>query len=252
MATPQSAVAGRGRPLRVVTYNVHACVGRDGRFAPARILQVLDALDADIIGLQEVEDRRVHGQTVTEYLADGLGMHACPGPTLRRGEPIGGDSQGNAYGNLLLSKLPPKRVEHIDLSIARREPRGAVAARFDVSGRDVTVTVTHFGLSMAERKRQLTALLDATTTNASDVNILMADFNEWRPANGLHRQLRKHYEQCRPLRTFPSQAPLLALDRIYVAPHGHIDRVHVDRGGIVRVASDHLPLVADLSLSTTR
>lgn len=231
------------RPLRVVSYNIHACVGRDGRFAPPRILQVLEALDADIIGLQEVEDRRIHGETVTDYLAAGLSMYASPGPTLNRGE--------DAYGNLLLTRTAPTDIERFDLSVGRREPRGAISARLDVGGHRINAIVTHFGLAMGERKRQLAALLEATSGSKSELNILMADFNEWRPANGLHRRLRKHFEPCRALRTFPAHAPLLALDRIYVAPHGHIERVHVDRSGIVRVASDHLPLVADLALDAS-
>ena len=44
------AVAAR---LRVATYNVHACVGTDGRHDPDRVAAVIAELDADIVALQE-------------------------------------------------------------------------------------------------------------------------------------------------------------------------------------------------------
>ena len=44
--------AARAR-LRVATYNVHACVGTDGRHDPDRVASVITELDADIVALQE-------------------------------------------------------------------------------------------------------------------------------------------------------------------------------------------------------
>lgn len=228
------------RLLRAVSYNIHACVGRDGRFAPARIVQVLRDLDADIIALQEVEDRSIRGRSVTDYLADELDMHAEAGPTLNRGD--------NAYGNLLLSRLPVIDARRHDLSVKDREPRGAIEVTYDAGTTRITALATHLGLAAAERKRQVEKLTASMHRHTKDLRILMADFNEWRPGNRLHRQLSEHYSPSKALRTFPSGAPLLALDRIYVAPHGRIERVHVDRSGVARIASDHLPLVADIRL----
>ena len=42
------------RTLRVATYNIHRCRGLDGRTNPARIAEVIRAIDADVIALQEV------------------------------------------------------------------------------------------------------------------------------------------------------------------------------------------------------
>ena len=40
-------------PIRVATYNVHACVGADGRHDPDRVANVIGELNADIVALQE-------------------------------------------------------------------------------------------------------------------------------------------------------------------------------------------------------
>ena len=50
-----------GMRLGLATYNIHSCVGRDGRYDPERILGVLKELDVDIIALQEVDSREHQG-----------------------------------------------------------------------------------------------------------------------------------------------------------------------------------------------
>jgi endonuclease/exonuclease/phosphatase family metal-dependent hydrolase len=53
----------------------------------------------------------------------------------------------------------------------------------------------------------------------------------------------------RPLATFSSLQPLVRLDHIFTSPHFERESAHVVRNDLTRVASDHLPLVADLRLS---
>ena len=43
--------------LKVATYNIHKCVGRDRRFDPDRIVAVLKEIDADVVALQEADQR---------------------------------------------------------------------------------------------------------------------------------------------------------------------------------------------------
>ena len=45
------------RRIRVVSYNIHRCVGMDGRQDPGRVAEVIRELDADIVGLQEVDSK---------------------------------------------------------------------------------------------------------------------------------------------------------------------------------------------------
>lgn len=232
--------AGSRRRVRIVSYNVHGCVGLDGRFRPDRIADVLASLDADIVALQEVEDRRFAGGRVSAYLAERLRMDSHRGPTLRRGDAD--------YGNLLLSRHDAIRLQIHDLSVPGREARGAIEAEFDLGGHGVRMIATHFGLTGAERSRQLRQLLPALDREGADVRVLAGDLNEWRPIAGTHRSLRRVFGRGPRPRTFPARAPVLALDRICVAPRRVVARLEAVSSPIARVASDHLPLSCELRL----
>jgi len=49
----------RPAPLRIMTYNVHRCVGVDGRADPRRIAEVIAAYQPDIVALQELDVGRL-------------------------------------------------------------------------------------------------------------------------------------------------------------------------------------------------
>lgn len=226
--------------LRVVSYNVHACIGRDGHFRPDRIGDVLALLDADIVGIQELEERVFLGHPVSRYLADRLGMHAYPGMTLRRGR--------SHYGNLLLTRAAANAVREHDLSVSGREPRGAIEAFLTSHGRQVRVLVTHLGLRALERGRQIGRLVELLDGGRADVTVLAADVNEWLPGSGLHRKLRRRFGPTPRPRSFPAARPVLPLDCIYAAPADCMRSLRAVRNGDTVVASDHLPIVADLDL----
>ncbi|WP_405242166.1 endonuclease/exonuclease/phosphatase family protein [Lentisalinibacter salinarum] len=231
-----------GRRVRIVSYNVHACIGRDRRFMPDRIAAVLEELDADFVALQEVEDRPYRGMTVTEYLADRLGMHAHRGATLYRGDAH--------YGNLLLAREAAVAHRLHDISVGSREPRGAIEADFEAGGRTLKIFVTHLGLRAGERRRQIRRLLPALDRGEADVQVLAGDINEWRPGAAASRLLTRSLGPVPLPRTFPAGAPLFALDRLYVTPRDVVVRVDAVRTRDARQASDHLPLVADLRMPT--
>ena len=228
------------RRLRVVTYNVHACIGSDGQFLPQRICEVLDDLNADFIGIQELEDRVFGGETVSEYLARTLGMHAYRGATLKR--------QDAHYGNLLLSREPAATTCMHDISVPGREPRGIIEAGFVAHGHGIRLLVTHFGLRARERRRQVDDLLTITRSTTSDVDVLLGDFNEWRPLSYTVSALKKRFGTVPRRGTWPSGRPMLPLDSICVAPATLRRSVRVVNSMAARLASDHLPLVCDLDL----
>lgn len=226
--------------MRIVSYNVHACVGRDGRFLPERIADLLAPLSADFVALQEVQDRRHRDSTVSGFLARRLGMLAYPGPTLNR--------EDAAYGNLLLARHRAVRSRPHDLSVPGREPRGAIEADFLLAGRRLRLFVTHFGLAARERAWQVSMLLPALHRDGADIRVLAGDLNEWRPAARVDRALRRVFGSAPRRKTFPARAPALALDRIFVAPRERLARLATVRSPEARVASDHLPLVMDLDV----
>jgi endonuclease/exonuclease/phosphatase family metal-dependent hydrolase len=230
--------------LRVASYNVHRCVGSDRRHDPERVAAVLSELDADVVGLQEV-DSRYHvesGIDQIEFLAAATGYHAVPGPTLVR--------RDASYGNAVLSRHPVLAIRRTDISAAdtRRERRGALDVQLLVLDRPVRFMVTHFGLLRRERRIQAETILRLLAAHACDVTVLCGDFNEWAPRWSTLLALDARLGPSRELRTFPSRWPVLPLDRIWVDPAGALIRVWVHRSHLAREASDHLPVCAALSL----
>ena len=230
--------------LRVVSYNIHECVGGDGKRDPARVAAVLREIDADVIGLQEVDARP--GETTAsmqmQYLASALGHHAVGGPTLQRG--------GGEYGNALLTRRPVLDVRQVDLTVYRREPRAALDVDLDVDGATVRVVVTHLGLLPGERRTQVRRLLDRLGDHGTDVVVVCGDINEWfavgRPLRWLHARLGR----TAGLATFPAAFPVFALDRIWVHPRAALATMAAHASPAARRASDHLPMIADVRIGS--
>lgn len=226
--------------ITLATYNIHGCVGMDGRFDVERVVRVLREIDPDVVALQEVEHHHVDGLDLLEHLAAQTGLTPIAGPTLLREE--------RAYGNALLTRLPVVEVYPVDLSLPGREPRGAIEVVLDLQGQSFQVIATHLGLRPGERRRQTRRLLALLEAGTSDAAALLGDLNEWllwgRPLRWLHRQ----FAPTPPLRTFPSRLPLFALDRIWVQPHACLQRLAVHATPEARIASDHLPLKAMLDI----
>jgi endonuclease/exonuclease/phosphatase family metal-dependent hydrolase len=227
--------------ITLATYNIHACVGMDGRFDVDRVIRVLKEMDPDLIALQEVEHHDIDGLDLLEYLAAQTGMQPIAGPTLLREE--------RGYGNALLTRLPVTKVFPVDLSLPGREPRGAIEAILDWQGLSLQIVATHLGLLPGERRHQTRRLLALLEAGQSDVAVLLGDLNEWllwgRPLRWLHRQ----FTPVPALRTFPARFPVFALDRIWVHPHTCMQYLETHDTVTARIASDHLPLKAVLDLA---
>jgi endonuclease/exonuclease/phosphatase family metal-dependent hydrolase len=76
--------------------------------------------------------------------------------------------------------------------------------------------------------------------------ILLSDFNEWLPSSRPLRWLEERFGKNNHIKTFPSPLPLLGLDRICVSPSSALLGVSCLRTPLTRVASDHLPLIANI------
>jgi endonuclease/exonuclease/phosphatase family metal-dependent hydrolase len=220
----------------VVSYNIHQCIGLDGRRDVARVARVLGGLNAQLIGLQEVgsdiEDGRKSSQM--EYLARATGLQAIAGPTIER--------QTGPYGNVLLTSCRVLDSRLLDLSVPGCEPRGAIDADLIIEGRPVRVIVTHLGLRAAERRYQVRRILEALSKGQTRFIILLGDINEWVLRSRPLRWLYARFGTPPAPRTFPSWLPLFALDRIWVMPRQVLLEVHAHATPVTRIASDHLPV----------
>ncbi len=242
--------------VRVVTYNVHKCVGLDRRTRPARIAAVLRELDADVVGLQEVvnvedDQRREHHQA--RFIAEELGYEFRIGENRKHA--------GGAYGNVVLTRLPVERCCNYDITWRWREPRGAL--RVDVQAEDdagarqtVHLFNVHLGTAFVERRHQARSLVGEQILRSPELSgprVVLGDFNEW--TKGLAtRLLSEHLRSAdlrthlRRVRTYPGPLPILHLDHIYFDPQLELARLSLHRSLPALVASDHLPLVADFRL----
>lgn len=224
----------------IVSYNIHRCYGRDGVLDRERVLRVIEATGARIAGLQEVDVDSEASSSLLR-LADAAGFTAIPGPTFVR--------EGAPYGNALLSRLPVLQVRHHDLTVGNREPRGAVDADLDLDGVRLRVVVTHLGLRRPERRVQVRRLLAALEEGESERVVLLGDFNEWLRASRTLRPLERWFGAQPPApRSFPAGRPILALDRVLLRPPESARRVRAFRDGEAWIASDHLPVVAELAV----
>ena len=235
--------------LRVVTYNVHKCRGMDRKTSPERIARILQTLDADVIGLQEILDVRdgLPELDQARHLAHALdGYSWCVGENRML--------HGGAYGNMTLSRLPIESFQNYDLTHRRREPRGCLRTELRLD--DATTLHAfnlHLGTGFMERRHQVRYLLSHLEREALvEPRILLGDFNEW--TRGLAtKTLTKNFKTFEPKsmlqqrRTYPGSFPILHLDHFYFDATLHLQQMHLVKSSEARVASDHLPLVADFS-----
>ncbi|MFT8243763.1 endonuclease/exonuclease/phosphatase family protein [Roseomonas sp. BN140053] len=242
-ASPAEARDAAGL-VRVASYNVHKCVGRDGKFDPGRVAAVINEIGADVVAVQEADRRfgRRTGLLDAQLLRDEGGLCLVPVSDLHDGH----GWHGNA---LLLRHGEAIRIRRLALPGA--EPRGAVIAELALPAGKLRVVAAHFGLLRRCRARQGAAILHALRDGEPMPTLMMGDLNEWRP--GRRSALRVMEPFFGPLPdgppSFPTRRPVLALDRILGWPQGLVASVEVHDSPLARVASDHLPLTARVDLS---
>jgi endonuclease/exonuclease/phosphatase family metal-dependent hydrolase len=241
----------------VVSYNIHRAIGVDRRFRPDRIVDIVRHHNADIVLLQEVDDGvpRSRELDLAKELARDAGFEYYAvghNVTLRKGR----------YGNATLSRFPILRERNIDLTIGTRKRRGCQHTRIQVEaprGRHrLEVFNVHLGLSAREREQQVRVLARSRELNALSHGVacvIGGDFNDWRSLlyPFLTRDLgfisaTDAQEDERPIATYPAFFPQGPFDRIYL--RGPLSLVWASRcrHDQARIASDHLPIIADLDL----
>ena len=228
--------------LRVGTYNVHGHKGADRKVVPDRTLDVVRHLRADCVALQEfVNAPASTGESLLEHWARTLGMHGAYAPAFERG--------GEQFGNALLTRWPILRQRAHDVSLRGYRKRVVLEAIVRADGALLQIMSLHLGVSPRERALQAQRLLELCSATRGDLHLLLGDFNEWSRFSAVSRRLHAHFDVTRQARTFPSWAPVVGLDRVWVRPRGCLLQTRVDTSPAARLASDHLPLVATIDCS---
>lgn len=229
--------------FRAASYNIHRTVGPDRRHDPQRVAQVIREVGAPVIGLQEVNwrpERELGGESQAEFLAHLPGYDAIAGSNLI-------EYRGH-YGNMLLTRYPVRAVRRHSILYRAREPRGVVDVTLDIAGQSLRVMVTHFGLSLRERRFQANRLVEIITEAAPEPVLLLGDLNDWLPGSPTIAPLLAACDPTRAPASFPSLLPIFALDRIVTWRVGAPLRVYAHRSAGARWASDHLPVVAEIGM----
>jgi endonuclease/exonuclease/phosphatase family metal-dependent hydrolase len=233
--------------LRIVTYNVHKCRGLDGMMDIARIASVLKPLKADIIALQEVIGPSLRSPGQEEDLALRLRMIPLFAPAR--------SYRGHLYGNAVLSRLPVTKHILCDLSVPGHEARLCQKAEVTLEGHTINFYNVHLGTSEAERSRQARKLVSRITDeNIRGPKILVGDFNEWKKGKATHylNEKLKGIDLTTHLmwrKTYPGMLPIFHLDNLYYSGNVEVVKIHVPRGWRALMASDHLPMLAELRIT---
>lgn len=231
--------------VRVVTYNIHRCRGMDRRTRPERIAAMLATIDPDVAALQEVIGPGLTGAGHAEELGAALGMGwvMAPARELRR----------HQFGNVILSRYPIREHAQHDLSWKTCEPRCSQRVAIDLAGLGtLQIFNVHLGTALLERRyqaRRLAAWVHDRRVHSP--KIVLGDFNEW--SRGIAEDILAErlnsvdlYPHLKRRRTYPGFFPVLHLDHIYFEGNIEVRRIELPRTRLAMVASDHLPLVADI------
>jgi endonuclease/exonuclease/phosphatase family metal-dependent hydrolase len=223
----------------VASYNIHKGVGTDRKRDPARILRVLQEVDADIVCLQEADLRfGTRASVLPRFLIEGHTDYV-PVPL-----DVQHDSMG-WHGNAILVRRGIAVESHDIIHIPCLEPRGVVTASLSIGGTRVSVFGMHLDLSGLWRMRQARAIAAlADTARRQGPTVLMGDLNEWRANAGCFREFGRHFTLLDPGPTFPSRRPLGRLDRIMHCGGLTVTDCGVHRSALASTASDHLPVWA--------
>ncbi|CDZ27252.1 endonuclease/exonuclease/phosphatase family protein [Neorhizobium galegae] len=235
----------RGHGMLIASYNVHKCVGIDGRFDPARTSHVIREIGADVIALQEADSRfgERRGLLDLAWMERETGLFPVP---------VSGVAKAHGWhGNVILFREGLVRDVH-QVKLPGLEPRGALITELELKdGSAFRIIAAHLGLLNRSRQQQARMILDILRSRDEQPTVLMGDLNEWRLGDRSSlNTLATVFGLPAAVPSFPSRLPVLALDRIMANQPGLIDAVETHDSPLARLASDHLPIKAVVKLGS--
>lgn len=233
--------------LRVMTYNIHVGVGMDEKLDLQRIADVINAERPDLVGLQEVDRgvKRTEGKDEIAELAKLTSMHYAFAHNL--------DYQGGQYGVAILSQFAIGKIDHRKYENLREaERRGMLRIETQLGGRTVNFVTTHLDHQHADGRLFETEQMLKFLEGIQGPLIVVGDFNDEPAGDACKLILTKFYDSWLKARaqgpglSYPADEPTKRIDYIFTRQS---DPIRVKKAWIVStLASDHLPLVADLEI----
>lgn len=176
---------GNGQKIKIMTYNVQYWEDVNYTKTYSKILGLLDEIDADVIGLQEViiPCKKINNvyNTGNKYIDDlfnNLGKkyliythciskYKCPKKTM--------------YGNVFLVKKHINVIGHQNIKLPAKVSRGAIIIIIEYYCKKIYLVNTHldvFDHSGKTRQKQITLILDILKSlDQNNKIIIMGDFN---------------------------------------------------------------------------
>ncbi|WP_319826432.1 endonuclease/exonuclease/phosphatase family protein [Thalassovita sp.] len=229
--------------LRIASYNLQKCIGMDLRRRPDRTLAVINALGAQVVTLQEADKRMPPRPAALPHsMLEGDGWRILP-----FGQP--GGSLG-WHGNAMLVRPGVTVTETAHLDLPGLEPRGAIRADLVTTLGPLRLIGTHLGLLRHYRLMQIAAIVRHLHSLPPMPTVLAGDLNEWGPVEELdHVAHGLRFAPARP--SFPAPRPVGRLDRFALSPELTATATGTHTARPARMASDHLPVWAELTLTET-
>ncbi|WP_254901289.1 endonuclease/exonuclease/phosphatase family protein [Tuberibacillus sp. Marseille-P3662] len=254
---------GRQVNVKVMTYNIHTGIGTDGDYNIDRIANTIQQSGADIIGLQEVDvnwSDRSNFQNELKRLAEKLDMHYFFAPIYNR-DPIQPDDPRRKFGVAILSKHPILQADNHEITrLSTQDPHpepkpspGFAEALINVKGAKLWFYVTHLDYRSEPIVRQMQVEDMLNVMQAHNNKILVGDMNATPKADELQPLFQRFKDtwditQQDEGLTYPAYAPTKKIDYILTTPDMDVQSTDV----IQTMASDHLPVTADVTLTRGR
>jgi endonuclease/exonuclease/phosphatase family metal-dependent hydrolase len=240
--------ARRHVDVRIATYNIHRSRGMDRRTMPARVAGVIREMNADVVALQEVIGAGPSGLGQAEEIGAAVGM----GWVMHSVRML----RGHHFGNVVLSRFPVVHHGHYDLSWRTCEERACQRVDLELdAGTLLHVYNVHLGTAVLERRYQAARLAAFVHDHrVRGTKVILGDFNEWmkglatKTLSSLFQSINIA-EHLKRRRTYPGLFPVLHLDHIYYEGNVTVRKLELVRTRQALIASDHLPLVADLRIA---
>lgn len=237
------------KTLRVMTYNIHVGVGMDKKLDLQRIADVINRERPDLVGLQEVDRgvKRTEGKDEIAELAAMTRMEYAFAPNL--------DYQGGKYGVAILSRFPIKNTVHRMFENKREtERRGMLLVEVEVDRKPLTFVTTHLDYQFEDGRLFETEQLMRHLADVKGPLIVVADLNDV-PSGSSYQLMRTKFDDAWVVSgatgdgfSYPADKPAKRIDHIFSRQGVRAKKAWV----VETLASDHVPVVADLEVDVAR